>query len=183
MPREVYDPKKPELQFYGNREIRPQPPKREISIFARKWFMFIYGGFLTIFVIGLFLYRNGYLNNLSFFKTFIQPIEIKVNSVEFYDIGAIITTIELKNNNYTNSKSIEKLQAILSLYKNKNLIYKGKNNFYNIRFPLGQRIGFKTEFDKNYWLEANILQVVLYFDTNFSITNNINISEMKKPTK
>ena len=68
MPREVYDPKKPELEFYNNREIKPPAPKREVSIFARRWFMFLYGTFLTLFVIAFLLYKKGVFNNIPYFR-------------------------------------------------------------------------------------------------------------------
>ncbi|WP_028330063.1 hypothetical protein [Brachyspira alvinipulli] len=184
MPREVYDPQKPELEFHANRKAKPPAPKREVSIFARRWFMFLYGTFLTVAVIGILLYKRGFFNDLPIFAALRvnTAIEVKINKVEFYDDGAIITTIEVENINYTNSGSIKNLKANLSLYKNKKLIFSGNDSFYNVNFPLGQRIGFQMPFDKRYWMEANNLQVVLYIDTNLTTTNYINISKMKKPT-
>ena len=184
MPREVYDPQKPELEFHANRKAKPPAPKREVSIFARSWFMFLYGTFLTVDVIGILLYKRGFFNDLPIFAALRvnNAIEVKINKVEFYDDGAIITTIEVENINYTNSSSIKNLKANLSLYKNRKLIFSGNDSFYNVNFPLGQRIGFQMPFDKSYWMEANNLQVVLYVDTNLTTTNYINISKMKKPT-
>ena len=184
MPREVYDPQKPELEFHANRKAKPPAPKREVSIFARRWFMFLYGTFLTVAVIGILLYKRGFFNDLPIFVALRvnNAIEVKINKVEFYDDGAIITTIEVENINYTNSSSIKNLKANLSLYKNRKLIFSGNDSFYNVNFPLGQRIGFQMPFDKRYWMEANNLQVVLYVDTNLTTTNYINISKMKKPT-
>ena len=184
MPREVYDPKKPELEFHANRRTKPPAPKREVSLFARKWFMFLYGTFLTVAVVGILLYKRGFFNDLPIFASLRANsiIEVKINKVEFYDDGAIITTIEVENNNYTNSNRIGNLKAALSLYKNKRLIFSGNDSFYNVNFPLGQRIGFKMPFDKRYWLEANNLEIVLYIDTNLTTTHYINISKMKKPT-
>ena len=60
MPREVYDPQKPELEFHANRKAKPPAPKREVSIFARRWFMFLYGTFLTVAVIGILIFGNGF---------------------------------------------------------------------------------------------------------------------------
>ncbi|MDO6993682.1 hypothetical protein Q5M87_06625 [Brachyspira innocens] len=182
MPREVYDPKKPELEFYNNRQPKPPAPKREVSIFAKRWFMFLYGAFLTLLVIFFLLYKKGFFNDIPYFsalKTNI-PIEVKINNVEFYEDEAVVATIEVKNSNYTNSINIENLNASLSLYKNKKLIFTGNDSFYNIRFPLGQRIGFKMSFDKNYWKEANNLEVILYLDNNLITTNNIDIRRLKR---
>ena len=182
MPREVYDPKKPELEFYNNREIKPPAPKREVSIFARRWFMFLYGTFLTLFVIAFLLYKKGVFNNIPYFRALktSTAVEVKINNIEFYGNEAVIATIELENYNYTNSINIGKLNAELSLYKNKKLIFTGNDSFYDIKFPLGQRIGFKMSFDKNYWKEANRLEVILSFDNNLTTTNNIDIRRLKK---
>ncbi|MEI0607392.1 hypothetical protein R4K48_10605 [Brachyspira pulli] len=182
MPREVYDPKKPELEFYNNRETKPPAPKREVSIFAKKWFMFLYGTFLTLLVIALLLYKRGFFNNIPYFsalKTSV-PIEVKINNLEYYDDEAVLVTIEVENNNYTNSINVENLKASLSLYRNKKLIFTGDDSFYDVKFPLGQRIGFKMSFDQNYWHEANKLEVILNFDTNLTTTNNIDIRHLKK---
>ena len=69
---------------------------------------------------------------------------------------------------------------MFSLYKNKKLVFKGNNNFYNISFPNEQRIGFKIQFDKNHWNNANKLEIILNLDDNLIFTNNINISKLKK---
>ncbi|WP_304333623.1 hypothetical protein [Brachyspira innocens] len=182
MPREVYDPKNRELEFYNKRHTKPPAPKREVSIFARRWFMFLYGAFLTIVVIFFLLYKRGFFNDMPFFKALKSsiPIEVKINNVEFYEDEVVVATIEVKNSNYINSINIENLNASLSLYKNKKLIFTGNDSFYKIRFPLGQRIGFKMSFDKNYWKEANNLEVILYLDDNLITTNNIDIRRLKK---
>ncbi|WP_157153586.1 hypothetical protein [Brachyspira murdochii] len=182
MSREVYDPKKPELEFYNNRQVKPPTPKREVSIFAKRWFMFLYGAFLTLLVVFFLLYKKGFFNDMPYFSALKtnKPIEVKINNVEFYENEAVLTTIEVQNSNYTNSINIENLTATLSLYKNKKLIFTGNDSFYDIRFPLGQRIGFKMSFDKNYWKEANNLEVILYLDNNLITTNNIDIRRLKR---
>ncbi|WP_295162235.1 hypothetical protein [uncultured Brachyspira sp.] len=182
MSREVYDPKQKEHEFYADKKIKHNIVKREVSIFARRWFMFLYGTFLTIAVIGMLLYKRGFFNNLPYFdilKTK-NDIIVKINNAEFIE-DAVIITIELENSDYTNSNNIERLNASFSLYKNKKLLFSGNNSFYNIRFPLGQRIGFKTHFDRNYWRQADKLEMVLYFDDNLIKTNNIDIRKLKKP--
>ncbi len=150
MPREVYDPKEKELEFYAKRKIKHPAPRKEVSIFAKKWFMFLYGTFLTLVVIGLLLYKKGFFNNIPYFDIFKTKtnVIVKINNIDFLN-GAIITTIELENSSYTNSENIEILNASYSLYRNRKLIFSGQNSFYNIRFPLGQRIGFNLNFPNN----------------------------------
>ncbi|MDA0035888.1 hypothetical protein OFR41_12315 [Brachyspira hyodysenteriae] len=180
MPREVYDPKQKELEFYAKREVKPPAPKREVSIFARRWFMFLYGTFLTLVVIGMLLYKKGFFNNIPLFEA-LKPktdVIVKINNAEFVN-DAVITTIELENSNYTNSESIETLRSYFSLYKNRKLIFTGNRPFNNIRFPVGQRIGFNLSFDKNYWKEANKLEIILQFDNNLIKTNSINTRKIK----
>ncbi|WP_300366225.1 hypothetical protein [Brachyspira sp.] len=181
MPREVYDPKEKELEYYAKRNIRHSAPKREVTIFARRWFMFSYGAFLTIVVIGLLLYKKGFFNNIPYFDIFKTKTDVivKINNVDFLE-ESIITTIELENSNYTNSENILKLKANYSLYRNRKLIFSGNNSFYNIRFPLGQRIGFNLKFDKDYWKYANKLRVILQFDDNLIKTNEIDIRKLRR---
>ena len=186
MPREVYDPKRPELEFYNKdkREHRVYKPipKVKVSPFARRKFMFLYGAFLTFFVIIFFMMKWGLLDNIPFFASLRRgnnPIEIKINNLDFYG-DAVVPTIELKNINYTNDNKIYNLKVLFSLYKNKKLVFNGNNNFYNISFPNEQRIGFKIQFDKNHWNNANKLEIILNLDDNLIFTNNINISKLKK---
>ena len=186
MPREVYDPKRPELEFYNkdkreHRTYRAQP-KVKVSMFAKKRFMFLYGAFLTFFVIIFFMMRWGLLDNIPFFASLRRGqniIEIKINDLDFYG-EAVIPTIELKNINYTNDNKIDNLKVSFSLYKNKKLIFSGNNNFYNVSFPLEQRIGFKIQLDENHWDKSNRLEIILYLDNNSAFTNNINISRLKR---
>lgn len=181
MPREVFDPKKPELEFYNNREEKTALHKREVSIFARRWFMFLYGTFLTIIVIAFLMYKKGFFNNIPYFdmmKTQ-KEVAVKINNVEFFD-EAVITTIEVGNVNYTNSNNIRTLNACLSLFKRKKLIFNVEDTFYNIKFPLGQRIGFKMSFDKNYWIDADKLEIILSFDKDLTASNKIDIRKLKK---
>lgn len=186
MPREVYDPKKPELEFYNKRERRVyrEPPKVKPSIFSKKKFMFFYGAFLSFFVIIFFMIRSGFLDNIPFFAALRvgnNPLEVKINNIDFYQKEeAIIPTIEVKNLKYTNEINIKNLKVNYSLYKNKKLVFNGNDNFYNISFPSGQRIGFKIQFDKTHWNNANKLEIVLNLDDNLVWTNNINISRLKK---
>ena len=67
------------------------------------------------------------------------------------------------------------MKAKVSLYRNRKLIFSGNDKFYNVMFPVGQRIGFKMEFDKNYWKSANRIEIVLNIDSNFTHTNLIRI--------
>lgn len=180
MPREVYDPKEKELEFYGKRDIKPPAPKREVSIFARRWFMFLYGTFLTLAVVGMLLYKKGFFNNIPLFEA-LKPktdVIVKINKAQSID-DVIITTIELENSSYTNSESVEVLRTSFSLYKYRKLIFSGDRSFNNIRFPVGQRIGFELNFDKNYWKEANKLEIILRFDNNLVKTNSINTKKIK----
>lgn len=188
MPREVYDPKKPELEFHNNhnreRKFYKAPVKIKPSIFSKKSFMFLYGAFLTFFVIIFFMIRWGFLDNIPFFASLRvgnSPLEVKINNLDFYQSEEfIVPTIEVKNLNYTNDININNLKVSFSLYKNKKLIFNGNDNFYNISFPAGQRIGFKIQLDKNYWDKSNKLEIVLNLDDNLIFTNNINISRLKK---
>ena len=189
MPREVYDPKNPEHEFYNKRErtVYREPPKVKPSIFSKKKFMFFYGAFLSFFVIIFFMIRWGFLDNIPFFAALrvgSSPLEVKINNIDFYQTEeAVIPTIEVKNLKYTNNINIKNMKVNYSLYKNnrnKNSIFSGNDNFYNISFPSGQRIGFKIQFDKNYWNNANRLEIVLNLDDNLIWTNNINISKLKK---
>ena len=87
MPREVYDPKEKELEFYGKRDIKPPAPKREVSIFARRWFMFLYGTFLTLAVVGMLLYKKGFFNNIPLFEA-LKPktdVIVKINKAQSID--------------------------------------------------------------------------------------------------
>ena len=130
MPREVYDPKEKELEFYGKRDIKPPAPKREVSIFARRWFMFLYGTFLTLAVVGMLLYKKGFFNNIPLFEA-LKPktdVIVKINKAQSID-DVIITTIELENSNYTNSESVEVLRTSFSLYKYRKLIFSGDRSF------------------------------------------------------
>lgn len=179
MPREVYDPKEKELEFYYKKNIKPPAPKREVSIFARRWFMFLYGTFITLIVVGLFLYKKGFFNNIAYFAKKTNIVEVKINNIDFSD-EYIITTIELENYNYTNSENILKLNSDYSLYRNKKLVYSGNNSFYNVRFPLKQRIGFNLKFDIDYWKKSNKLKIILQFDDNLIQTNEINITKLRR---
>ena len=185
MPREVYDPKNPEHEFYNKRErtVYREPPKVKPSMFSKKSFMLLYGAFLSFFVIMFFMVRNGFLDSVPFFASLRvgnSHVEVKINNIDFYQTEEIIIpTIELKNLKYTNG-NINNLKVNYSLYKNKKLVFNGNNNFYNISFPSGQRIGFKIQFDKNHWNNANKLEIVLNLDDNLIWTNNINISKFKK---
>lgn len=186
MPREVYDPKNPEHEFYNKRErtVYREPPKVKPSMFSKKKFMFLYGAFLSFFMIMFFMVRNGLLDNIPFFAALRVgniPLEIKINNIDFYkNEEAIIPTIEVKNLKYSNNININNLKVNYSLYKNKKLVFKGNNNFYNISFPIGQRIGFKIQFEKIHWNNANRLEIILNLDDNLIWTNNINISKLKK---
>ena len=154
----------------------------KVSPFAKRRFMFLYGTFLTFFVIIFFMMKWGLLDNIPFFASLRRgnnPIEIKINNLDFYG-DAVVPTIELKNINYTNDNKIYNLKVLFSLYKNKKLVFNGNNNFYNISFPNEQRIGFKIQFDKNHWNNANKLEIILNLDDNLIFTNNINISKLKK---
>jgi len=185
LPREVYDPKNPEHEFYNKRErvVYREPPKVKPSMFSKKSFMLLYGAFLSFFVIMFFMVRNGFLDNIPFFASLRvgnSHVEVKINNIDFYQTEeTVIPTIELKNLKYTNG-NINNLKVNYSLYKNKKLVFNGNNNFYNISFPSGQRIGFKIQFDKNHWNNANKLEIVLNLDDNLIWTNNINISKLKK---
>lgn len=181
MPREVYDPKEKELEFYGKRNIKPPAPKKEVSIFARRWFMFLYGAFLTVVVVGMLLYQRGFFNNIPYFDILKKPkpdIAVKINNVEFHS-DAVTLTIELENSNYTNSNNIDILKASYSLYRNKKELFNGNNYFHNIRFPIEQRIGFNIKLDRNYWEKANKLELILQFDDNLVKTNSINTRKIK----
>ena len=189
MPREVYDPKNPEHEFYNKRErtVYREPPKVKPSMFSKKSFMFLYGAFLTFFVIIFFMIKWGFFDNIPFFAALrvgSSPLEVKINNIDFYQTEeAVIPTIEVKNLKYTNNINIKNMKVNYSLYKNnrnRNSIFSGNDNFYNISFPSGQRIGFKIQFDKNYWNNANRLEIVLNLDDNLIWTNNINISKLKK---
>ena len=185
MPREVYDPKNPEHEFYNKRErtVYREPPKVKPSMFSKKSFMLLYGAFLSFFVIMFFMVRNGFLDNIPFFASLRvgnSYVEVKINNIDFYQTEEfVIPTIELKNLKYTNG-NINNLKVNYSLYKNKKLVFNENDNFYNISFPSGQRIGFKIQFDKNNWNNANKLEIVLNLDDNLIWTNNINISKLKK---
>lgn len=187
MPREVYDPKKPEFEFHNNRErkvYRTPIKKMKPNIFSKKSFMFLYGAFLTFFVIIFFMIRWGFLDNIPFFASLRvgnSPLEIKINNLDFYQSEeSVVPTIEVKNLNYTNDIIINNLKVSFSLYKNKKLIFNGKDNFYNISFPTEQRIGFRIQLDKNYWDKSNKLEIVLNLDDNLIFTNNIDIRKLKK---
>ncbi len=78
MAREVYDPKKPELEFYNVKPPHtPKMPKipRTTNIFSRRWFMLLYGGFLTVVVVLFFANRAGLFDNIEFI--FIVKASIK----------------------------------------------------------------------------------------------------------
>lgn len=183
--REIYDPKKPELEFYNNKkEHRVYRPSSKVkpSIFSQRRFMLLYGAFLTLFVVMFFAIKRGGFDNIPFFKSLRRAqniVEVKINNLDFYEEVAV-STIELKNINYTNDINIDNLKVNFSLYKNKKLIFKGSDNFYDVSFPPEQRIGFKIKFDKNYWNKSNRLEIILNLDENLTFTNNINISGLKK---
>ena len=161
MAREVYDPKKPELEFYNVKPPHtPKMPKipRTTNIFSRRWFMLLYGGFLTVVVVLFFANRAGLFNN-----------------IDSKNPEVVVATIEVNNFNYTNSNTIEELKASVSLYNNKKLIFTGNDKFYNVMFPVGQRIGFRMPFDKNYWKKANRMLIILDIDDNFTHSNFVRI--------
>lgn len=178
MAREVYDPKKPELEFYNIKPPHtPKMPKipRNPSIFSKRWFMLLYGSFLTIVVLFFFANRAGLLDKIEFFRKFKSPITTKINNIDSKNPEVVVATIEVNNFNYTNSNTIEELKASVSLYNNKKLIFTGNDKFYNVMFPVGQRIGFRMPFDKNYWKEANRILIVLYIDDNCTHSNFVRI--------
>ena len=178
MAREVYDPKKPELEFYNVKPPHtPKMPKipRTSNVFSKRWFMLLYGGFLTIVVVLFFANRAGLFDNIEFFRKFRAPITSKINNIDSKNPEVVVATIEVNNFNYTNSNTIEELKASVSLYNNKKLIFTGNDKFYNVMFPVGQRIGFRMPFDKNYWKKANRMLIILDIDGNFTHSNFVRI--------
>ena len=135
MAREVYDPKKPELEFYNIKPPHtPKMPKipRNPSIFSKRWFMLLYGSFLTIVVLFFFANRAGLLDKIEFFRKFKSPITTKINNIDSSNNEFVVATIEVNNFNYTNSNTIEELNASILLYNNKKLIFTGNDKFYNV---------------------------------------------------
>ena len=119
--------------------------------------------------------RAGLFDNIEFFRKFRAPITSKINNIDSKNPEVVVATIEVNNFNYTNSNTIEELKASVSLYNNKKLIFTGNDKFYNVMFPVGQRIGFRMPFDKNYWKKANRMLIILDIDDNFTHSNFVRI--------
>lgn len=173
MPREIYDPKKPELEFYNKRPPRVPKPiiKHKTSLFAKRWFVIVYGIFLTALFVYLLLLRFGIVDR-SFITKLLRSsnsIYVRINHFEIYNNSAI-ATFEVRNINYTNSSVIKILKTTTSIYNYKKERYRGNNDFYNVKFPSGQRIGFKVPFDYNTFQKSNRVKVVINLDDSLVYT-------------
>ncbi len=175
MPREIYDPKNPELEFYNEnppRVFKPAP-RRPRSIMANRWFMVIYGLFITMIVAGIFLYRYGLLPKFDFLSKYSKPLFVKIKEVEYINDNLMYATVEVRNVNYTNSQTIHSLKVNWDLYYYRKHLESGYDSYYNIIFPKGQRIGFKIPIDYSHWKKSTKLKIALTLDEENTIINNI----------
>lgn len=181
-PREVYDPKNPEPEFYNNHPPRVPPPPRTKSIFATKSFIIGYGIFLTVVVISITIYTKGAFNTDSFINKIInrnKTVDVKINKIDYFD-NEITSTIEVKNINYTNGYRINNFIAKVYLYEDKNLIYSNEYLYNDVLFPKNQRIGFRITFNKDIWTKSNRVLVNLILDDIINVTNIIVINNINK---
>ena len=175
MPREVYDPKNPELEFYNEnppRSFKPAP-RRPRSVMSSKWFMIIYGIFITLIVGGIFLYRYGLLPKIDFLSKYSKPLLVKINEVEYVNENLMYATIEVKNINYTNSQMIKLLKVNWDLYYYRKHLESGYDSYTDIVFPKGQRIGFRIPIDYSHWKKSTKLKISLALDEEITILNSI----------
>lgn len=185
MPNEVFDPKKPNLQYYNDKpedhdyklhEIRP----RMRSIFSSRRFMLIYSLFLLFTVTLISVYQKGGLYNIPIIKHIIpdRALEIKLESIKHAD-SVVTASIKIENVNYKNN-FINTLIADTSLLSGREVIASNSYIYNNIVFPSEQAIGVNIKFRNKDWNNADTVIIKLYLDKTYMTERKIKIQRNEK---
>jgi len=182
MPNEVFDPKKPELEYYNDKpedhdytlhEIKP----RMKSIFASRRFMLVYGFFLVITVTTISVYQRGGLYNIPIIKHIIpdRALGVEVVSVKYVD-SVVTTSIKIENVNYKKD-FINTLITDTSLLLDGEVIASNSYIYNNIVFPREQAIGVNIKFKNEDWTNADTVLIKLYLDKSYKTERKIKIKK------
>ncbi len=147
-PREIYDPKKPELEYYNdpNREKNFKPRKRIYTIFSTKRFMFGYAIFLTVAVLSIYTFQNGGIGNVMILSRFfgdglkVQTTVVSQNSEQKY------VFVLIKNMRYKSS-TISSLRSQVTFYNKDEVLISKEAQYNDVVFDDEQQIKFALEFD------------------------------------
>ena len=181
---ETFDPNDRKNEYYSlkedpNKRRYYTPYVRRKSIFSNRMFIFGYGIFLIIAVMGITAYKNNGLHNLPIIKHFIKnktmllTVENVVDSNNFVDIN-----IKLENLTYKHSK-IDMLIADVLLYSGEDIIASNVHVFNNISFEKKSAIGFSTRFKYQNWTNSQNMFVKLYFDDKYILTDTFRIKKRR----
>lgn len=182
MPNEVFDPKKPELEYYNDKpedhdyKLHEIIPRRR-SIFSSRRFMLIYGFFLVITVTLISVYQKGGLYNIPIIKNIIpdRALEIELGGVKYVDT-VVTTGIKIKNVNYKND-FIDTLITDTSLLSDGEVIASNSYIYNNIVFPSEQAIGVNVKFRNEDWTNADTILIKLYLDESYRTQRKIKIKK------
>lgn len=185
MPREVFDPKNPEPEFYNANKPKSnitfstsKKPRRK-NILRSRAFIIGYGIFLIIVVSAITIYQKKGIGNTELSKAITKLvrrniISIKINNLETYT-DKIKTTIEIENKKYkAELDSIKELKTYTTLLSNDVVLSSNYNTYNNVMFRNRERVGYSLNFRKYLWDSSDTIDIKIIINDKDEFEKKIN---------